>query len=428
MRKRVIVGWAIFGLLVVFIAALAPARLYLIKGRRDSAAGRYQQAVADYQNAIRFSPNFARAYVELGDAHRQLARYDEAEKAFQRAMSLEDDSCASCGLGVVYWKTGRHADAEKAFKHSIQLNPNDVCAYDWSGRMYYEVGRYEDAVGVFQQEIKLSPNVSAYLFLGNAHTYSGKPAEAVNAYKQAIRLDPNKVMAYTQLGVAYESLKRYEEAINAYQLAIRLMPNEAKAHYGLARAYLAVGDKKAALAQSRTASGLSERTAYFIPLGDFSSSATAELAAYYEKKLDIGIVCLPAIPLDASTFDGDRKQLIAEDVIDLIKRTYPKLVEDPDAVVLGLTDSDMYIQHKTWLYAFSYSVDSRFAVVSNSRMNPANLGQPASAELLNTRFRKMVMKNIGVLYYQMAPNSNPTSVLYNKIDGVQELDRMGEEF
>jgi tetratricopeptide (TPR) repeat protein len=58
-------------------------------------------------------------------------------------------------------------------------------------------------------------------------------------------------MAYTQLGVAYESLKRYGEAIKAYQLAIKLIPNEAKAHYGLAQAYLAIGDKKAAFAQSQ---------------------------------------------------------------------------------------------------------------------------------------------------------------------------------
>jgi tetratricopeptide (TPR) repeat protein len=270
--------------------------------------------------------------------------------------------------------------------------------------------------------------VNAYLFLGNAYTYSGSPNEAVNAYRQAIQLNPDEVMAYTQLGVAYESLKRYGEAIKAYQQAIRLMPNEAKARYGLARAYLALGDKKAAFAESKTASDLDERTVYFVPLGDFSSPVTAELATHYKTKFGIGIVCLPVIPLDGSTFDSHRHQLIAEDVIELIKRTYPKLVEDPDAVVIGLTESDMYIREKTWQYAFSYRGDSRFAVVSNARMNPANLGQSANAELLNTRFRKMVMKNIGILYYQMPNNSNPKSVLYNNIDGVEELDRIDEEF
>lgn len=428
MRTRVIVSWVIFGLLVTFIAAWAPARIYLMKGRRASAAGQYQQAVADYQRATGFSPNFARAYVELGDANRQLARYDEAEKAFKRAISLEDESCASCGLGVVYWKTGRYVDAEKAFKRAAQLNPNDVCPYSWSGRMYYGLRRYDEAVAVLQQEIRLSPNVNAYLFLGNAYTYAGRPAEALNAYKQAIHLNPDEVMAYTQLGVAYECLKRYEDAIKAYQRAISLSPSEPMAHYGLARAYLAIGDKKAAFAHSRTAIDLDERTAYFIPLGDFSSAATTDLASYYKRKLGIDIVCLPAIPLDGSTFDGQRHQLIAEDVVDLIKRSYPKLADDPDAVVIGLSESDMYIRERAWKFAFSYWQDSRFAVVSNARMNQANLGKPASAELLNTRLRKMVMKNIGTLYFQLPTNSNPNSVLYNNILGVEELDAMGEDF
>jgi tetratricopeptide (TPR) repeat protein len=428
MRTRVIFNWGIFGLLVIIIAAIAPARIYVIKGRRHFAAGQYQEAVADYQHAIRLSPTFARAYVELGDAYRQSARYDEAEKAFKKAISFADESCASCGLGVTYWKSGRYVDAEKAFKRAMELNPNDSCAYDWSGRMYYDLGRYQEAVEVFQQEIKLWPNVNGYLFLGNAYTYSERPGDAVNAYRQAIRLKPDEVMAYTQLGVAYDYLKRYGEAIEAYQQAIRLKPNDAKAHYGLARAYLAIGDKRAAFEQAEIASGLDERTVYFIPLGDFSSPATAELATYYKKKIGIGIIGLPAIPLDPSTFDARRRQWIAEDVIELIKRRYPKLAQDPNAILIGLTEKDMYVREKTWQYAFSYLVDSRFAVVSSARMNPVNLGQPASSELLNTRVRKMVMKDIGILYYQMPPNNNPKSVLYNSIDGLEDLDGMGEEF
>lgn len=428
MRTRVIFNWGIFGLLAAIIAVVAPARIYVIKAKGHFAAGHYQEAVVYYQRAIRLSPTFARAYVELGDAYLQLARYDEAEKAFKKAMSLADESCASCGLGATYWKSGRHAEAEKAFKRSIELNPNDVCAYNWSGRMYYDLGRYPEAVYVFQQEIRIGPNVNAYLFLGNSHTYSGRLGDAVNAYRQAIRLKPDEVTAYTQLGVAYDGLKQYGEAIEAYQHAIRLKPNEAKAHYGLARAYVANGDQRLAFEQSKIASSLDGKTVYFIPLGAFSSPATAELASYYKKKIGIGIVNLPAIPLDPSTFDARRRQLIAEDVIELIKRRYLKLAQDPKAILIGLTEKDMYIQGKTWQYAFSYWVDSHFAVVSTARMNPVNLGQPASAELLNTRFRKMVMKDIGMLYYQMLPSNDPKSVLYNNIEGLEELDGMGEEF
>jgi Flp pilus assembly protein TadD len=111
MNTRAIINWVVFGILVIGIAAVAPARIYVLKGKRHYAAGQYQEAVADYQRAIRLRPTFARAYVELGDAYLQLARNDEAEKAFKKAKSLEDESCASCGLGVAYWKLGRYVDA-----------------------------------------------------------------------------------------------------------------------------------------------------------------------------------------------------------------------------------------------------------------------------------------------------------------------------
>jgi tetratricopeptide (TPR) repeat protein len=428
MNTRAIINWAVFGILVIFIAAVAPARIYVLKGKRHYAAGQYQEAVADYQRAIRLRPTFARAYVELGDAYLQLARNDEAEKTFQKAKSLDDESCASCGLGMAYWKLGRYVDAEKAFKRSIELNPSDFCAYRGSGSMYYDLGRYPEAVEAFQQEIKLSPDVNDYLFLGNSYTYSARYGDAVNAYKQAIRLQPDNVMAFTQLGVAYEYLKQYGESIEAYQHAIRLKSNDAKAHYGLVRAYFDIGNKAAAFEQSKIAGSLDERTVYFIPLGDFSSLATAELTTYYQRKFGIGIVGLPAIPLELSTFDARRHQLIAEDVIELIKLRYPKLAQDPAAILIGLTEKDMYVREKTWQYAFSWRVDSRFAVVSSARMYPVNLGQPASAKLLNTRVRKMLMKDIGILYYRMPTNNDPKSVLYNGIDGPEALDNVGEEF
>ena len=111
-----------------------------------------------------------------------------------------------------------------------------------------------------------------------------------------------------------------------------------------------------------------------------------------------------------------------------MKHRYPKLAQDPNAIIIALTETDMYIREKMWQFAFSYHTDGRFAVVSNARMNPINLGQPANAELLYSRVRKMIMKDIGVLYYQMRPNNNPHSVLYSNIQGVEDLDNMSDEF
>ena len=40
----------------------------------------------------------------------------------------------------------------------------------------------------------------------------------------------------------------------------------------------------------------------------------------------------------------------------------------------------------------------------------------------------MVLKNIGILFYLYPSNFNPKSVLFEGVEGVQDLDNMGEDF
>lgn len=44
------------------------------------------------------------------------------------------------------------------------------------------------------------------------------------------------------------------------------------------------------------------------------------------------------------------------------------------------------------------------------------------------RLRKMVGKNIGVLFFRLPLSDDPRSMMYGSIGGPQELDTMLEEF
>jgi hypothetical protein len=54
--------------------------------------------------------------------------------------------------------------------------------------------------------------------------------------------------------------------------------------------------------------------------------------------------------------------------------------------------------------------------------------ESASADLAATRLRKIVTKDIGILYFGLPQSTDPKSVLYNGIMGIEELDNVGEEF
>ncbi|HKV94604.1 MAG TPA: hypothetical protein VJW20_18815 [Candidatus Angelobacter sp.] len=47
---------------------------------------------------------------------------------------------------------------------------------------------------------------------------------------------------------------------------------------------------------------------------------------------------------------------------------------------------------------------------------------------LRQRLRKVVTKDVGLLYYGKQASENPRSVLYNNIGGIQELDQVTEDF
>ena len=169
-------------------------------------------------------------------------------------------------------------------------------------------------------------------------------------------------------------------------------------------------------------------TVYLVPLGDFPPATIENLAEYYRKRYGIDIMTLPKLELPKAVKSDERKQLIAEELITLIKNVKPELVHDPKAFVIGLTNEDMFIQQRDWQYAYSWRHDAKYAVISSNRMNEGSLFRAASDELTQIRLRKMVTKNIGLLYFHLPQSDNPRSVLYGRVDSLKDLDKMGEEF
>jgi len=167
---------------------------------------------------------------------------------------------------------------------------------------------------------------------------------------------------------------------------------------------------------------------YLIPLGDFPANQAEDLAVHLRSKYNIDVRTLPKVELLPVAVNEEREQLIAEQLVSLMKQARPELIDDPKAFLIGLTDEDMYIGHKDWQFAFNWREKGKYAVVSSGRMNLGTLWKTASDELVKTRMRKMVTKNVGLLYYNLELSNDPRSVLYGKVDGMKELDRMGEEF
>ncbi len=169
-------------------------------------------------------------------------------------------------------------------------------------------------------------------------------------------------------------------------------------------------------------------TIYLVPIGSFSSLSLPELVAYYRQVYGVVMEVLSSVPVEPVAINRERRQLIAEEAVELVKQFYPDLAGDPSVLFIGLTDHDMYIRSKNWRFAFAYRTQGRFAVVSTFRMNPVTFNQRPNGTLLRTRLRKMLTKQLGLYYFGLPQRSDRQSALFGPIMGLDDLDSVGEEF
>jgi Flp pilus assembly protein TadD len=137
---------------------------------------------------------------------------------------------------------------------------NSESSADWwyrNGLNSLWLGNYDSALGSFENAVNKNPDrVEAWIQVGYCKVKQGKNAEAIKAYKQALRLRPNSVEAYNKLGDAYYYAAYFDDAVDSYKQAARLRPDLPEAFYNLGMTYLEIGDRAAALAQSRLLASL----------------------------------------------------------------------------------------------------------------------------------------------------------------------------
>ena len=167
------------------------------------------------------------------------------------------------------------------------------------------------------------------------------------------------------------------------------------------------------------------RTVYLAPLGGLSAAELQDLADFYAVRYDLNVGILPPAPVPASLWDPGRNQVAAEDLIGLLPSIYPEAA-DPNSVVIGVLPADIYVRGiPEWRWAFGNRAEGHLAVVSTAHMHATG---PFGASLAASRLRKMVTRDIGVLYFGLPLSDDPHSVLYFEILSVADVDRLGEDF
>ena len=107
-------------------------------------AGDYEAAIEDWEKALYFSPDYVRAFVEIGGLYFRLEQYDLALENLNHALELDPDSVeAYANRGLVYARLGDYEAAVEDFTAAIELNPNLPLIFDFRGATYIRLGEMD---------------------------------------------------------------------------------------------------------------------------------------------------------------------------------------------------------------------------------------------------------------------------------------------
>ena len=131
-------------------------------------------------------------------------KFDEAIAEFREALRLEPDSAEThWNLGLALASRGAPEEAIAHLRRVVQLDPtNGQAHYDLASTLL-EARQLEDAVDQFRAALRLMPNsVEAHNNLGLALALQGKLDEAIDQFQRALTFDPEFADARQNLTIA----------------------------------------------------------------------------------------------------------------------------------------------------------------------------------------------------------------------------------
>lgn len=141
-------------------------------------------------------------------------------------LSVEEDARSWLLRGQELSERGQYQEAVRAFQRAVQIDPASETAYLSLGNAQYELGSYEDATEAFRHVIKINPNNSTALFyLGLSLVQQKKYAESIPYFKKAGALDSDfQQLSLFYIGEAQSELGNLREASDTWQRAIKVNP------------------------------------------------------------------------------------------------------------------------------------------------------------------------------------------------------------
>ena len=186
-----------------------------------TAAGRLEEAISVYENAVRQSPRNQDIFQRLGHAYQLTKQSGKARASYKKYVDLLAPAGSARWyrvLGGMYAQAGWNVEAIEAYHRSLAVLPRQVEVEVSIGDIYFNEGDLERAREEYQRAASHDMWATGpVLRFGILDEQEGDLEAAINNYRRAIELGPTNPAGYVLLAAAIRSNDGAESALQAIQ-------------------------------------------------------------------------------------------------------------------------------------------------------------------------------------------------------------------
>lgn len=222
------------------------AQLYHYRGQSFQEMESFDQALDDYNTAIRLEPT-PDYFISRGLLHMRLRKSASAVMDFREAVQIDPDNHVawynlalvddnlslppSLTIGADFAPTlsllaskemdkRNYRQAIKYLNQAISINPRDALSLINRGRAKIKINQYANARADFVNAQKIDPKRSESLYLiGNSFFYSRRYKEALAYYNQYLAIDTENGNIWYNAAMCHFEIGNKNEACHFLQLA-----------------------------------------------------------------------------------------------------------------------------------------------------------------------------------------------------------------
>jgi len=211
------------------------------RGSEYLHSGNLQEAIADYESAIKICPYYSSPYFNEGGIYHESGDENKAEYFYSQAIKYDTlyrninlfmADNAYINLSDIKINLKKFDEAIILIKRGLNESSANSDLYNNLGFAYYLMASYDSALYAFSKAIEFQPNSASYYTNRGLTKYSLKDFKgALSDYSRVLALDPNSAGSWYNSGNTRIELNDFEGAISDLSNAIKINPKWGVAYY-----------------------------------------------------------------------------------------------------------------------------------------------------------------------------------------------------